>query len=268
MRNIIAKFADKSEDGLIPRFIKAVNGESEAQYSYTPNKNGVDNVDWPQYNLYTATDEFIRDVPIAPYNDKTKKLLEVARSEKNRINKDTEIASVWTESVRNAERGSSSDSGVPRRGRSSSDDRLLGASSERNSSRDNERIWSTYETKEEVDAIVQKLKDVYGLNEEPQYSYTPKREEQLEEWMAQYKSGEISDEEFKRNVMRVKPQTAPLSLAHITEADVMEMANTTPKIKKKTGRVLMKVLLFYKNLLIFLRRCDIITTECKLYLPL
>ena len=63
MRNIIAKFADKSEDGLIPRFINAVNGESEAQYSYTPNKNGVDNVDWSQYNLYTATDEFIRDVP-------------------------------------------------------------------------------------------------------------------------------------------------------------------------------------------------------------
>lgn len=224
MRDDIAeKLADKSEAGLIPRFIKAVNGEQvvdanemvedDTQYSYTSNKNGVDNVDWTQYNLYTATDEFIRDVPynlrhdfarslanktsdmadgevrtiyvsgyifeadgymhgriIAPYNDKTKIFLEVARSEKNRINKDTEIASVWTESVRNAERGSSSDSGVPRRGRSSSDDRLLGTSSERNSSRDNERVRSTYETKEEIDTIVQKLKELYGLNEETQYS--------------------------------------------------------------------------------------------------
>ena len=199
------------------------------------------------------------------------------------------------------------------------------------------------------------------LEEEVQLSYTPKREEQLEEWMAQFKSGAISDEEFKRNIMNVKPKTDPLSLAHITEADVMEMANTTPDIKKKTGEnnvdgerdtiisngrssifneafkkevetdefiqkyatitnedtlktaakeldagghdgvqewlslpperastvdivkgfILLDryqragnaegalcALLFYKNLLIFLAVCDIITTECKLYLPL
>ena len=171
-------------------------------------ENPIDNKWENGYNLYTATDDFIRQVPyglrhdfarslanktsgmtdgeiktvyvcgyifeadgymhghiLAPYNEKTKKLLKERRLKYGRINEDTEIASVWSETVRNAERGSGSDIGVPRRGRSSSDDRLLGASSERHSSGNNERVRQTFETKEEIDEIVKSLREMYGFDE-------------------------------------------------------------------------------------------------------
>ena len=159
------------------------------------------------YNLYTATDDFYREVPygarhsfarslanktsgmtdgeiriiyvngyifeadgymrgriLAPYNEKTKKLLEVEESKYDRINDDREIASVWTEAIQNAERGSGSDSGISRRGRSGADDRLLGEASERDSSGDNERVWTNPRTKEDYDEIIKKLREMYGLD--------------------------------------------------------------------------------------------------------
>ncbi len=275
--DIAEKLADKSEDGIIPKFIKAVNERNasvETSYSFTPDENGVDTYTEEQYNLYTATDEFIRDVPhnlrhdfarslanktsdmadgevrtiyvsgyifeadgymhghiIAPYNETTKKLLKERRAEYGRINENTEIASVWSETIRNAERGSVSNIDVPQRGRPSSDDRLFSTPSERNASRDNERIRSTYETKEEVDAIVQKLKDVYGLNEESNYSYTPDKEANVDELIAQYKDGRLTEEQFRDALVNKKQKTDPISLANTTAEDF----NTTPDVKRKTG---------------------------------
>ena len=52
--------------------------------------------------------------------------MEVEESKYDRINDDRESASVWTEAIQDAERGSGSDSGISRRGRSGADDRLLG----------------------------------------------------------------------------------------------------------------------------------------------
>ena len=54
--DIAEKLADKSEAGLIPRFVKAVNGEQvveadETSYSYTPQKD-VDNYTEEQYNSF------------------------------------------------------------------------------------------------------------------------------------------------------------------------------------------------------------------------
>ncbi|MBR2351204.1 MAG: hypothetical protein IKA67_04160 [Clostridia bacterium] len=158
-------------------------------------------------DLYTATNEFIRDVPakdrsafarslankttgmadgeirtiyvagyifkadgymsgtiLAPYNEKTKKLLEAGKNERNSINKDTEIASVWTDTIRDADGGIGGNSSISRRGRgSATDDRLLGASSGRDSTGDNERVWSSARTEEENHEIVNKAREMFGL---------------------------------------------------------------------------------------------------------
>ncbi len=80
------------------------------------------------------------------------------------INQDREIAPVWTEAIQDAEGGSSGDSDISRRGRSGADDRLLGSSSERNTSRDNERIWTNPRTKEDYDEIIKKLREMLGMD--------------------------------------------------------------------------------------------------------
>ena len=103
---------------------------------------------------------------LAPYNEKTKKLLEAKESGYSEINKDREGASVWTEAVQYAENGSRGNSDLSGRSRSSADDTLLSTSSRRDSSGNNERVWQTFKTEEELDRIVKQLKELYGLSEE------------------------------------------------------------------------------------------------------
>ena len=100
---------------------------------------------------------------IAPYSKKNKKLLEEKKSRYEGIDIDREGASVWTEAVRNAERGSGSNSDIFRGRRSSIDDRLLGESSGRNISGDNERVWENPRTEAEIQEIVNKVRVMYGL---------------------------------------------------------------------------------------------------------
>ena len=95
---------------------------------------------------------------------KNKKLLNERRFKYGRINENTGIASLWAETIRDAERGSGGNIGISQRGRPITDDRLLGTSSERYSSGNNERIRQTHETKEEIDEIVKKLREMYGLD--------------------------------------------------------------------------------------------------------
>ena len=282
--DIAAKLADKSEAGLIPRFIKAVNGKNtldnsndaeyneDTSYSYTPKKKDWGNgSDYLIRNFigkinFSYSDFYISDQELAIISHSIKTGWGVLSSSKtigrvytseayyvfkletngaisiqnvydlgtsDRIidyleetfkNDRTGLETIgtlngWFDIVRNGERRYSdvSRSDVQQTEQGRTVDEMDGRSSTSNTGTDR-------------DAGAQS-----GSKDDIDYSYTPKREEQLEEWMAQFKSGAISDEEFKRNVMRVKPQTDPLSLAHITEADVMEMANTTPNIKKKTG---------------------------------
>ena len=181
----------------------------------------VDKYTEKEYNkddLYTASDEFIKEIPVTlrsdfarslanktsdmyegeirtlyisgyifeadgymhghlltPYNEKTKKLLEAKESGYNKIDKDREGASVWTKAVQHAEQGSSGNSNLSERRRSSSDDTLLGTSSGRNASRNNERVWQTFKTEEEIDRIVQQLKELYGLNEDKEIRHKARR---------------------------------------------------------------------------------------------
>ena len=109
-------------------------------------------------------DKYMHGRILAPYNSKTKKLLEERRVGYERIDEDRKIATVWVETVQDAERGSGGDIGVSRRGRGSiTDDSLLGESSERHSSGDNERVRQTLETKAERDEIVKNLRKMMGL---------------------------------------------------------------------------------------------------------
>ena len=103
---------------------------------------------------------------LAPYNEKTKNLLEVKESGYDEIDENRRGASVWAEAVQDAERGSRSNSNVSRRGRSDTDDTLFGASPERNSSGNNERVRTTFETKEEAERILSQLRKLYGIEEE------------------------------------------------------------------------------------------------------
>lgn len=76
--DIAAKLADKSEAGLIPRFIKAVNGESsentldnqndveynedDSQYAYNPSEDELDSTQNKIKDIYTSKRQFVKEV--------------------------------------------------------------------------------------------------------------------------------------------------------------------------------------------------------------
>ena len=90
--------------------------------------------------------------------------LEEIKNEYHKINESSKNAYLRAENVRGGEGRRSSNSGVFGRRRSNSTDSLLKNSSERNSSGDNERIWQTTQTEEEIDEIVNKLRQMYALD--------------------------------------------------------------------------------------------------------
>ena len=82
------------------------------------------------------------------------------------INKDREIASLWAEPVQGEQGGYEGDSAIlGGRGRSDSYDTLSEDPSERYTARYTERERQTFETKEEIDEIVKKLREMYGLDD-------------------------------------------------------------------------------------------------------
>ena len=108
-------------------------------------------------------DAYMHGHILAPYNEKTKKLLEVNKNKYDRINENRRLTTVWTEAIQNAEGGSSGDSDISRRGRSGADDRLPGETSERYTSGDNERVWPAPRPEEEYHEIVNKVRVMYGF---------------------------------------------------------------------------------------------------------
>ena len=114
--------------------------------------------------IYEA-DGYMHGRILAPYNQNTKKLLQERIFRYERIDEDGETATLWSETVQNAERGSGGDIGVPRGRRSGADDRLLDTSSRSNASGDNERVRTSFETKEEADEIVKKLREMFGWDD-------------------------------------------------------------------------------------------------------
>ena len=134
-------------------------------------------------------DGYMRGRMLAPYNENTKKLLEVKESGYDEIDENGETVGLWSQAVQNAEQGRSSDIDVSRRGRSGTDDRLLGTSSGRDSSGNNERVRETFETKEEAERILSQLKKLYGLEEVGETSKYSSPEEAKA-------SGKVSDAKF------------------------------------------------------------------------
>ena len=170
----------------------------------------IDNKWQNGYNLYTATDDFIRQVPYKmrhPFArslaNKTagmsdgeirtvyiyagnvyvfradgymhgemitsyvtnNQMLEEIQNEYDRIDQSAESASLWIEDVQSDEGGRNSYGGILGGGRSDSSDTLYEDPYERYTSRYTERERQAFETKEEADEIVKKLREMYGFDD-------------------------------------------------------------------------------------------------------
>ena len=194
-------------------------------------------------------DGYMHGRMLAPYNENTKKLLEVKESGYDEIDENGETAGLWSQAVQNAEQRGSSDIDVSRRGRSGADDRLLGASSERNSSGNNERVRETLETKEEAERILSQLKKLYGLEEASEASKYSSPEEAKA-------SGSVSDAkfsiEFADDIANKQRQFAADGLSRISSeelekaiADTAHMVNEMKPYSNilpqdKVGKTLVK----------------------------
>jgi len=86
---------------------------------------------------------------------------------------------------------------------------------------------------EGVSERVEKNADIGGLkDDESPYSYTPTKEETIDELFKQYKEGAINEEEFKERIAGGKSKDDPVSVARMSE----EVANTTPDIRRRQGK--------------------------------
>ena len=65
------------------------------------------------------------------------------------------------------------------------------------------------------------------------YSYTPSKEETIDELFKQYKEGAITEEEFKERIVSGKSKSDPISVAQMEE----KAADTTPDIPRRQGKV-------------------------------
>ena len=108
-------------------------------------------------------DGYMHGRVIAPYNQKTKKILKEKRNKYDGFGQDRESSHIWTKAVQNAERGSRSNTDISSGERATADDRLSGTSLERNTTRDNERVWKNPRTEEEYHEIINKVRVMYGL---------------------------------------------------------------------------------------------------------
>ena len=132
---------------------------------------------------------------IAKYNDKTKQILEDAKNERKQIKQNTEVAALWAGSVKYARRGSGGDSGVLGGRRSSADDRLLSSSSRSDTSGDNERVRQTPRTEEEYHEIVNKAREMFGL-EPVDYGKQGKSSREFSSPEEAKESGKVGDAKF------------------------------------------------------------------------
>ena len=113
-------------------------------------------------NIYCGTkvytfvaDGYMHGNIIKPYDANDKRLLEDIYNE---FDKNTRNTAFWAETIQSAERRSGGDSGVSRRGRPSFDDILLEDQSNSYTAGNNERVRQTFETEEEIDELLKKLR--------------------------------------------------------------------------------------------------------------
>lgn len=86
----------------------------------------------------------------------------------------------------------------------------------------------TYDDDGNVIPLSQRFK---SENDDIRYSYTPDKEATVDELIAQYKDGRLTEEQFRDALVNKKQKTDPVSLANTKPEDF----NTTPPAKRKTG---------------------------------
>ena len=109
-------------------------------------------------------DGYMHGEIITSFMPKNKQMLEDIKNEYDKVDQDTENASLWAETVRSKADGRSGDSGIYGGGRSGSSDTLYENSSERNSSGDLKRKWENPQTEKELIELVNKVREIYGLD--------------------------------------------------------------------------------------------------------
>ena len=97
-------------------------------------------------------------------DNKNKQMLEDIANEYDTIDQSTENASLWSEVVQSDKGGRSIHGSIVDGGRSNSSDTLYEDSSESYTARYTERERQNFETKAEIDEVVNKLREMYGLD--------------------------------------------------------------------------------------------------------
>ena len=93
-------------------------------------------------------------------------IIEARKDILNEIDTDTEIASLWVEAISNNGRGSGSNISLNAQGRSdnAANDRISGISPRSNGGRNNRQSRQIDHSPQEIDAILQPLKEMYGFD--------------------------------------------------------------------------------------------------------
>lgn len=256
--DIAEKLADKSEAGLIPRFIKAVNGENtldnadnagynedETQYSYTPTTRKHRYINISQSTrrdllaelrtVYGGVDGIADEIAVAIGNsvylvDSGRENGKITFQAIDKIiiaDKDTREEYIRRANYDALSKGYISD-GLSSRFRRE----YIGdwESNRRHSLRQNLQT-DNREPEHNQKGVSGDDEDRGGLNDS-KLSYTPTKEERIAALVDQFEGGLITREQFEEQLIG-KDKYDPISNARLTEED----ANTTPDIKRKTGEV-------------------------------
>ena len=130
-----------------------IDGETKLIYIYSTAKVYV-----------FEADGYMHGEMISSFMPRNKQMLEDIKNEYDKVDQDTENASLWAETVRSKADGRSGDSGIYGGGRSDSSNTLYENSSERNSTGDLKRKWENPQTKKELIELVNKVREIYGFD--------------------------------------------------------------------------------------------------------
>ena len=260
--DIAEKLADKSEAGLIPRFIKAVNGENtldnadnaeynedDAQYAYYPTRRRprylsnisdatLKDIKWALRDVYGDVQNAIAD-EIAVEVDGIVYIVDSGRSDGAITARPVEKIIIADEEARQEfirrtnydalSKGSVSD-GLSARFRR----KYAGRGQGDRRSQIRQDIQADNGTPgNNQDRVSEDIGNDGGTGDLTSYSYTPKAESK-DELLKQYEDGVLTREEYLDLISGKTPKSDPVSLANMHPEDY-DM-NTTPDIKRKTGK--------------------------------
>jgi hypothetical protein len=142
-------------------------------------------------------DGYMHGEMITSFSANNKQMLEDIANEYDKIDQSSENASLWAETFQSDEGGRGGNSGIYGRGRSDSFDTLYEDASGSHTSGDPERERPALRTKEEIDEIIKKLRDMYGFdakNSDIRYSDRDSNEKKPRSAQAQRDAGYMLNE--------------------------------------------------------------------------